>query len=119
VLWKKAIQDMQVNARFSAAAQSAVLLQLLLLALLCLALARPVMNLTKAPQAHVILIDRSAPWAIDHSDRKNYPSRRGPKTAWRCRSMAARTPPRSRLRRVGEIMCTMTSDVRNCDRRLK
>src|SRR3954464_4492479 len=62
LLWKKAIQDLQVNAPFQRLRRNLLLiLQLLLLALLCLALARPVANMTpQAGKMAVILIDRSA-----------------------------------------------------------
>src|SRR3954470_10711294 len=61
-LWKKAIQDLQVNAPFQKLRRNLLLLlQLLLLALLCLALSRPVTNYTPgAGKTSVILIDRSA-----------------------------------------------------------
>src|SRR5947209_11127896 len=62
LLWKKAIQDLQVNAPFQKLRRNLLLLlQLLLLALLCLALSRPVANFTPgAAKLTVILIDRSA-----------------------------------------------------------
>src|SRR6266516_5073023 len=62
LLWRKAIQDLQVNAPFQKLRRNLLLLlQLLLLALLCLALSRPVANFTPgAPRLSLILIDRSA-----------------------------------------------------------
>src|SRR5881227_307015 len=64
-LWKKAIQDLQVNAPFQKLRRNLLLLlQLLLLLLLCLALSRPVSNYTPgAGKTTVILIDRSASMA--------------------------------------------------------
>src|SRR3954451_15199695 len=58
LLWKKAIQDLQVNSPFQRLRKNLLLLlQLLLLALLCLALARPVANYTPgAGKMTVILI---------------------------------------------------------------
>src|SRR5437764_11016981 len=62
LLWKKAIQDLQVNAPFQKLRKNLLLiLQLILLALLCLALSRPVSNYTPgAGKTSIILIDRSA-----------------------------------------------------------
>ena len=62
LLWKKAIQDLQVNAPFQKLRRNLLLiLQLMLLAALCLALSRPVANYTPgAGRTSVILIDRSA-----------------------------------------------------------
>lgn len=61
-LWKKAIQDLQVNAPFQKLRRNLLmLLQLLLLLALILALARPVSNYRPgAGKRTVILIDRSA-----------------------------------------------------------
>ena len=62
LLWRKAIQDLQVNAPFQKLRRNLLLLlQMLLLLLLCMALARPVANFTPgAAKLSVILIDRSA-----------------------------------------------------------
>src|SRR5215218_545360 len=62
LLWKKAIQDLQVNAPFQKLRRNLLLLlQLLLLLLLLLAFSRPVTNFTPgAGKTTVILIDRSA-----------------------------------------------------------
>jgi hypothetical protein len=61
-LWKKAVQDLQVNAPFQRLRKNLLLfLQLLLLLALILALSRPVSNYTPgAGKLSVILIDRSA-----------------------------------------------------------
>src|SRR5690242_11664210 len=62
LLWKKAIQDLQVNAPFQKLRRNLLLLlQMLLLLLLTLALSRPVANYYRgAGKTSVILIDRSA-----------------------------------------------------------
>src|SRR5437867_2626516 len=62
LLWRKAIQDLQVNAPFQKLRRNLLLLlQMMLLLLLTLALARPVANYYKgAGKTSVILIDRSA-----------------------------------------------------------
>jgi uncharacterized protein YegL len=61
ILWRKAIQDLQVNAPFQKLRRNLLLLlQMLLLLLLCLALSRPVARYTKGlAKVSVILIDRS------------------------------------------------------------
>ncbi len=65
ILWRKAIQDLQVNAPFQKLRRNLLLLlQLLLLLFLLLALSRPVANYTPGPgKTTVILIDRSASMA--------------------------------------------------------
>ena len=62
LLWRKAIQDLQVNAPFQKLRRNLLLLlQMLLLLLLVLALARPVANYYRgAGRTTVIVIDRSA-----------------------------------------------------------
>ena len=62
LLWRKTIQDLQVNAPFQRLRRNLLLLlQMLLLLLLTLALSRPVANYYKgAGKMNVILIDRSA-----------------------------------------------------------
>lgn len=61
ILWRKAILDLQVNSPFQKLRRNLLLLlQLLILAFLCLALARPVANVTAgATHLTVILLDRS------------------------------------------------------------
>src|SRR5947207_4655653 len=62
LLWKKAIQDLQVNAPFQRLRKNLLLfLQMLLLILLLLALARPISHYSPgAGKLSVILVDRSA-----------------------------------------------------------
>src|SRR5881394_1874497 len=62
LLWRKAIQDLQVNAPFQKLRRNLLLLlQMLLLLLLLLALSRPVVSYAPgAGKATVVLIDRSA-----------------------------------------------------------
>src|SRR5690348_16191662 len=70
ILWKKAVQDLQVNAPFQKLRRNLLLLlQLLLLILLCLALMRPVANFKQgAGKLTVILIDRSGSMAAKDAD---------------------------------------------------
>src|SRR3954470_3558632 len=72
LLWKKAIQDLQVNAPFQKLRRNLLLfLQLLLLLLLLLALSRPVTNYKPgAGTTTVILIDRSASMGASDPDLK-------------------------------------------------
>jgi uncharacterized protein YegL len=75
LLWRKAIQDLQVNAPFQKLRKNLLLfLQLLLLAALLLALARPVLNYTPGagPRA-IILIDHSA--SMSATDMPGHKSR--------------------------------------------
>jgi hypothetical protein len=62
LLWKRAIQDLQVNAPFQKLRRNILLLlQLLALIAMLLALAGPILALTRGPgQRYVVLIDRSA-----------------------------------------------------------
>src|SRR5688500_16476856 len=71
LLWRKAIQDLQVNAPFQKLRRNLLLLlQLLLLLLLVLAFARPVINRTPgAGDMTVIVIDRSA--SMNAKDQDN------------------------------------------------
>jgi hypothetical protein len=62
LLWKRAIQDLQVNAPFQRLRRNILLwLQMAILALLLAALARPILSMNLSPpQRYVILIDQSA-----------------------------------------------------------
>src|SRR6476646_7145620 len=73
LLWRKAIQDLQVNAPFQKLRRNLLLLlQMLLLLLLTLALARPVANVTPtAGKMTVIIIDRSASMAATDINGKS------------------------------------------------
>src|SRR4051794_41288891 len=70
ILWRKAVQDLQVNAPFQKLRKNLLLLlQLLVLLFLCAALARPVINARQgAGKLTVILIDRSASMAAKDVD---------------------------------------------------
>ena len=77
LLWRKAIQDLQVNAPFQRLRRNLLLLlQMLLLLLLLLALARPVVSFTPpAGQLNVFLIDRSASMSAKDIDGNSGKSR--------------------------------------------
>lgn len=62
LLWKRAVQDLQVNAPFQKLRNSILLLlQLLMLLALLLALSAPILSLrSERARRHVLLIDRSA-----------------------------------------------------------
>src|SRR5438105_5488697 len=71
LLWKKAIQDLQVNAPFQRLRRNLLLiLQLLVLLALCLALSRPVTFFSPgAGKSTVLLIDRSASMSANDIDK--------------------------------------------------
>lgn len=73
ILWKKSIQDLQVNSPFQKLRKNLLLLlQLLLLMLLLLALSRPISQYTPgAGKSSVILIDRSASMSANDVDGKS------------------------------------------------
>lgn len=73
LLWRKAIQDLQVNAPFQKLRRNLLLLlQLILLLLLIFALMKPVSNYTPPPgKTTVILIDCSASMAAGDMDGKS------------------------------------------------
>ncbi|MEJ2701202.1 MAG: VWA domain-containing protein [Sedimentisphaerales bacterium] len=62
LLWKRAVQDLQVNAPFQRLRRNLLLLlQLLMLLAMLFALAGPILSLTAGPgRRYVVLIDRSA-----------------------------------------------------------
>ncbi|MBA7622570.1 hypothetical protein ES703_29948 [subsurface metagenome] len=62
LLWKRAVQDLQVNAPFQRLRRNILLLlQLLMLLAMLFALAGPILSLTRGPgRRYVLLIDRSA-----------------------------------------------------------
>lgn len=70
LLWKKAVQDMQVNSPFQRLRRNLLLLlQLLLIGSLIFALARPVSrHRATAGQVNIILIDRSASMSAKDAD---------------------------------------------------
>jgi len=87
-LWRKTIQDLRVNSPFQKLRKNLLLwLQLLLLALLVFALARPAMNAgVSAGQRYICLVDTSA-------------------------SMAARDMPPSRIERAQREALRLISDM--------
>ena len=70
LLWKRAVQDLQVNAPFQRLRKNLLLfLQLLILAAAIFALARPIVESTSAAEGRmVILIDRSASMNTQEDD---------------------------------------------------
>ncbi len=73
LLWKKAIQDLQVNSPFQRLRRNLLLLlQLLLLGILCIALARPVIGRNVAwGKMCVLLIDRSGSMSARMKDGRS------------------------------------------------
>jgi len=70
LLWKRAVQDLQVNAPFQRLRRNLLLLlQLLALAAILLALAGPILALRRGPgRRYVVLIDRSASMSATDMD---------------------------------------------------
>ena len=89
LLWRKAVQDLQVNAPFQRLRKNLLLfLQLLLLAALLLALARPILNYTPgAGPRTIILIDRSASMSADDmpGGRRGWKRPSGRRRIWSAR----------------------------------
>jgi hypothetical protein len=72
-LWKRAVQDLQVNAPFQRIRRNILLLlQLLMLLAILLALAAPILAMSGGPaKRYVVLIDRSASMSANDGDSKN------------------------------------------------
>lgn len=70
LLWKRAVEDLQVNAPFQRIRNNLLLwLQLLVLALAALALGRPVMNAAQSDtDTLILLVDQSASMGVVESD---------------------------------------------------
>jgi len=73
LLWKKAVQDLQVNAPFQKLRKNLLLLlQFLLLVAVLLAIAGPVSNFVGQPERNVVvLLDQSASMKTIESDGKS------------------------------------------------
>jgi hypothetical protein len=98
LLWKKAIRDMQVNAPFQRLRRNLLLLlQLLLLAALLFAFARPTTQTAANPGQRVVLvIDHSASMNVEENGRTRLDrARTGRSTSSRASAMRA-------VRRRGE-----------------
>jgi hypothetical protein len=93
VLWRKAIQDLQVNAPFQRLRRNLLLLlQLLILAALVLALAQPNVPFRPTPgKSTVLLIDRSA--SMSASDGDDSGGTRLDEAKRRARSLVGALPP--------------------------
>jgi hypothetical protein len=123
LLWKRAVQDLQVNAPFQKLRRNLLLLlQLLALAAILLALTGPVMALRRGPgQRFVLLIDRSAsmnatdakPTRLDAAKRQAKAfiesMRGGSALSWRDQSDHAMVIAFDE--RAG-VVCSFTSDKR-------
>jgi hypothetical protein len=116
LLWRKAIQDLQVNAPFQKLRRNLLLLlQMLLLLLLVLALARPVVNYSPgAGKATVVLIDRSA--SMNAADIDGGKSSRLDEAKRRAKDLVATLDRNSAAMVIafdesGELVQTLTGDV--------
>ena len=97
LLWKRAVQDLQVNAPFQRLRRNLLLLlQLLALAAVLVALAGPVLAGSRGPgQRYVLLIDRSA--SMNATDVTPQPAGRGQGAGEGLRRVAAQ--------RLGGCLC--------------
>ncbi len=115
LLWKKAVQDLQVNAPFQKLRKNLLLLlQLLVLAALLFALGNPVANLIRKPERNVVvLIDRSGSMSTIEADgltRMEHARRAAT-------DFVADFPEGSQMMIIAfadraEVVCTFTNDKR-------
>ncbi|MFH1747246.1 MAG: BatA and WFA domain-containing protein [Planctomycetota bacterium] len=93
LLWKRAVQDLQVNAPFQKLRKNLLLLlQLLVLAAGIFALARPIIETTAAVEGRlVILIDRSASMNTVEADGRSRLEMAKEQAIWRVRALNRRS----------------------------
>jgi len=122
LLWKRAVQDLQVNAPFQKLRRNLLLfLQLLVLAAILFALAGPVMNFTKRPQRNIVLlIDRSGSMRAIEADGR--PRLEHAKDA--AAQFVSTLPGESRAMVISfadraTVVCTFTDDKRRLERLIR
>lgn len=114
LLWKKAVQDLQVNSPFQKLRKNLLLLlQLLILLALLFALAGPVMNFHKLTgKSVVILVDRSGSMKSIESDKRS----RLDHAKEAAKAYLSAMPSSSRAMVIAfadraEVVCTFSEDV--------
>lgn len=121
LLWKKAVQDLQVNAPFQKLRKNLLLfLQFLLLLAVLLAIAGPVVNFVRQPERNVVLlIDQSASMKTMEPDGR-------PRIEHACeaaRDFVDNLAPGSKAMVIAfsdraEVVCTFTNDKRRLKERI-
>jgi hypothetical protein len=119
LLWKRAVQDLQVNAPFQKLRRNLLLfLQLLVLAAILFALAGPVMNFTRQPQRSIVLlVDCSGSMKTIEPDGR--PRLEHAKDA--AAQFVSNLPDQSRAMVISfadraNVVCTFTDDKRRLER---
>ncbi|MFH1417104.1 MAG: VWA domain-containing protein [Planctomycetota bacterium] len=122
LLWKKAVQDLQVNAPFQKLRRNLLLfLQLLILAGVLLAIAKPVGNFRRQPERNIVLlIDRSGSMKTLEADGR-------PRLAWAqdaAEEFVSNLPDRSRTMVISfanraNVVCSFTNDKRRLARLIR
>ncbi|MCA9255253.1 MAG: VWA domain-containing protein [Phycisphaerales bacterium] len=122
LLWKKAVQDLQVNAPFQKLRKNLLLLlQFLLLLAVLLAIANPVMNFVRQPERNVVLlIDQSASMkTIEADGRQRIELAREAASDFVDNLAAGSKAMVIAFSDRAEVVCTFTNDKRRLKDRIK
>lgn len=122
LLWKKAVQDLQVNAPFQKLRRNLLLfLQLLILAAIIFGIGKPVANFMRTPERNIVLlVDRSASMQAREADgRTRFEHAQDAATAF-----VEDLPDNSRAMVVSfadraSVVCNFTDDKRRLERLIR
>lgn len=122
LLWKRAVQDLQVNAPFQKLRRNLLLfLQLLVLAAILFGLAGPVMNFTKRPERSIVLlVDRSGSMRTVEVDGRSRLDHAKEAAA----QFVSNLPAQSRAMVISfadraNVVCAFTDDKRRLERLIR